>query len=65
MTYFLAMLVITQALSVAYIIKLKQQVKAPVPTKELSEFVRDLARGSALVAIRVDAENLILRSPRG
>jgi len=64
MIYFLAALVTSQVLTAFYIYKLKQQVKAPIPTKELKDFIKDLANGGGLITVRIDSENLILRSPR-
>jgi hypothetical protein len=64
MEVIITVLAIVSALQLAYIIKLRKQFKEKPPSKELSEFLGDLSRGSGLVAIRINPDNLLIRSPR-
>ena len=45
--------------------KLKESIKTRKNTIELSDFIRDLANGGAMLSVRVDPEHIFTRSPRG
>ncbi len=49
---------------IAYIYRLKKQIKTRKNSKDLNEFIGDLTRGMGVIVMRVDPENILLRSPR-
>jgi hypothetical protein len=65
MEFIIILLFVLATLQTIYILRLRSQLKKPVPTKELTEFLADLQKGAGLVAFRVNPDHLIVRSPRG